>query len=297
VAWLIEDLIASAKLYASIPTAQATFQTADFLRIANEELLTYVVPLVTSQREDFFIAHYDVLLQNGVTEYRIPPRAVGTSLRTVWVISPQSRLIKFPRISRDDLEGASTGFYLDGNILSLVVDDPNNVSQIGTALRMTYHIRPNTLVASTAVGTISNINTGTKQVTVSSAPGTFSSTARYDLLRGRSGFEHLGIDLSATVAGGVLTFTDTLPADLVTGDVVALAGEGNYPQIPVELHPLLARRVAMRCLEVMGDNENLQSCASVLARMEADAVKIITPRVPGNVERLVNRGSPFRLSW
>ena len=296
-AYTTEDLIAPAKLYAAIPTAQATFQTADFLRIANEELLTYVVPLITSQREDFFIAHYDVTLQNNVTEYRIPPRAIGTALRSVWVIDSQSQLVRFPRISREDLEGANRGFYIDANVLSLVVDDPAQVTTIGPTMRMTYHQRPGTLVATSAVGTIATVTPATNTVTITAAPGTFNSSATYDLIRGRPGFEPLAIDRSCTVAGTTLTFSSALPSELQAGDVVSLAGESNIPQIPPEMHPLLSRRVALRCLEAMGDGENLQACASILARMESDAVKLITPRVAGNVERIVNRSSLFRSFW
>lgn len=293
-AWTSEDLVAAIKRFALIPTAQSTFTTSDFLAIANEELQTYVVPLVTSQREDYFIAHYDVILQDNVIEYRLPTRAVGQALRDVVLITPQNQIKVFPRIAREDLDGAGHGFYLDGNILVLVIDDPAKVSQLGTSLRMTYHLRPNTLVLTTAVGTVSGVNTGTKQVTVSGA--SFSSGS-FDMVRGRSGFECLAIDRDATVAGSTLTFSVALPAELAVGDVIALPGESNYPQIPLELHPLLARRSALRCLEAMGDQENVGPCAQALSRMESDAVKLLTPRVASQAERIVNRGSHFRSLW
>lgn len=296
-AWTVEDLIASVKRRALIPTAQGTFQTADFLAIINEEVQSYLVPFVTSQREDYFIAHYDVTLTNNVTAYRLPTRAVGQALREVETVNAQSMVRNFPRVSREDLEGAATGFYLDGNVLMLVIDNPADVSQLGSVLRMTYHMRPNTLVASTATGVIQSINTGTKQVTLTSAPGTFTSSVLYDLVRARPGFECLAIDQSATVAGTTLTFANTLPSDLVAGDVVCLAGESNYPQIPLELHPLLAQRVAVKCLEALGDAEQIGTAGGVLGRMEADAAKLLTPRVAGEVERMVNRDSLFRSFW
>lgn len=293
-AWTSEDLIAAIKRFALIPTAQSTFVTSDFLAIANEELQSYVVPLVTSQREDYFIAHYDVILQANVIEYRLPTRAVGQALRDVVLINPQSQVKVFPRIAREDLDGAGHGFYLDGNVLVIVIDDPAKVAQLGTSLRMTYHLRPNTLVATSSVGTVTGVNAGAKQATVS---GASFSNGTFDMVRGRSGFESLAIDRDATVAGGTLTFSVALPGELTVGDIVALAGQSNYPQIPPELHPLLARRSALRCLEAMGDVQNAQTCAEALARMEADAVKLITPRVASQAERIVNRGSHFRYFW
>lgn len=296
-AWDAEALIASVKRRASIPTAQGTFQTADFLAIANEEIQGYVVPFITSQREDYLIAHYDVTIQAGVVSYRLPTRSVGQALREVHVINPQSQLENIPRVSRENLGGATRGFYLDGNVLMLITDNPDTVGTIGTALRMTYHMRPNTLVATASVGVIQSINTGTRQVTLTSAPGTFTSGSLYDLVRARPGFECLALDQSATVAGTTLTFTSTLPSDLAVGDVVCLAGESNYPQIPVELHGLLAQRVAVKCLEALGDAEHIQTAGGVLQQQEEATAKLLTPRVAGEVERVINRSSPFRSYW
>lgn len=296
-AWTVEDIITSAKRRALIPSAQTTFQTADFIAIANEELQSYLVPTITSQREDYFIAHYDVAINAPNLAYRLPTRAVGQALRHVWLVDPSSMLQPFPRISRDDLVACPSGFYLDGNVLSIATDAPDTIGQLGNFIRMDYFQRPNTLVASTAVGTITNINAGAKQVTVSSAPGTFTSSVLYDLVRAIPGFECLGIDLMASIAGNVLTFSNALPSDLLVGDTVALAGQSNIPQIPPEGHPLLAQRVAVKCLEALGDAEQIQTAGGVLARMETDFVKMIAPRVAGNIERIVNRRSLFRSTW
>lgn len=297
-AWTTEDLIASAKRRAMIPSAQVTFQTADFTAIANEELQSYLVPLITSQREDYFIAHYDVTITGGTIQYRLPTRAVGQALRMAHLVDVQGMLQPFPRIAREALSGAPVGgFYLDGNVLQIATDNADQVGQLGQVIRMTYFLRPNTLVASTAVGVITNINSGTKQVTVASAPGTFTSSSLYDLVRGIPGFESLAIDQAATVAGNVLTFANALPSDLLVGDVIALATQSNIPQVPPEAHPLLAQRVAVKCLEALGDAEQIQIAGGVLARMEKDFVKLIAPRVAGNVERIVNRRSVFRTIW
>ena len=295
-AWTSEDLIASVKRRGRIPTA-GDVDTAYLLAVLNEEMQSYIVPFITSQREDYFIAHYDVTLAAGTVSYRLPTRSVGQALREVSIINAQSQLENFPRVSRENLGGGTRGFYLDGNVLMLVVDNPANVGTLGTAIRMTYHMRPNSLVSTTSVGIIQSINTGTKQVTLTSAPGSFTSASLYDIVRARPGFESLAMDQSASVSGTTLTFANTLPSDLVTGDVVCLAGEANYPQVPLEIHPLLAQRACAKILEAQGDAEQLGSSLQALGRLEADAAKLLTPRVAGEVERIINRESAFRSYW
>ncbi|HET9554904.1 MAG TPA: hypothetical protein VFP50_18205 [Anaeromyxobacteraceae bacterium] len=296
-AWTSGDLINRAKRTASIPAAQTTFTDPVLLDIANEQLQSYIVPLITSQREDYFVTSTDVPLVNGTVTYRLPPRAVGQALRQVYRVNALGQVVGFPRMSRGDLEGAATGFYLEGNLLTVIISDPSQTTQLGVSLRMSYHQRPNTLVSDTAGAVVAAINTATNAVTLATVPGSFSSSSLYDIVRGRPGYETLGIDRAATLSGLTLTFASALPADLVAGDIINLAGESIYPQIPVEMHPLLSQRVALKCLEELGDTEHIQAAASALARMETDAVKLITPRVAGNTERIVNRGSIFRHRW
>ena len=296
-AWTTGDLINSVKRIASIPSAQSSLSDQDILDIANEQLQAYIVPIITSQREDYFVTSVDVPLVSGVISYRLPTRSVGQALRQVYTVNALGHVQGFPRMSREDLEGASKGFYLEGNVLTVIIDDPNKVAQLGVSIRMMYHQRPNTMVLSGQSGVVSTFNAGARQVTLASAPGAFSSTVPYDIGRGRPGFENLAIDQTATVAGSILTFASALPADLATGDVVTLAGESTFPQIPLEVHPLLAQRVAVACLESLGDDDHLPSAAKAMTRMETDVVKLLAPRVAGNIERIVNRGSIFRHFW
>ena len=302
-AWNTGDLVNSVKRTASIPAAQSTFSDQDILDIANEQMQSYIVPLITSQREDYFVTSIDVPLVVGTVSYRLPTRSVGQSLRQVYLVNAAGHVVNFPRISREDLEGASRGFYLEGNVLTIVIDDAAKVTQLGVSLRMMYHQRPNTMVMSGQAGVITAITTGSGTFTlrVASRPGSFAGSALYDLARGRPGFENLSIDLGATPSGSAVApsmdFTGTVPADLVVGDTMCLSGECIFPQIPLEVHPLLYQRTAVKCLESLGDEEHMQSAVSALSRMEADAVKMLAPRVAGNIERIVNRGSIFRHFW
>jgi hypothetical protein len=257
-----------------------------------------VVPLITSQREDYFIAHYDVALTANVIEYRLPTRAVGQALTDVSIITTSSQLQNLPRIARGALADSPRGFYLDGNVLMLAVENPALVAQLGPVLRMSYYQRPNTLVATSAVAVASVVVPATKTVTTAGAvPGTFAAATEFDIIRGKPGFECLGVDLAAAAGGTSVVFTDALPGDMAVGDVIALAGQSNIPQVPDALHPLLAQRMALKLLEGVGDNENAKTCAEVLGRMEQDAVKLISPRVDNEPECIVNRGGLFQSCW
>jgi hypothetical protein len=77
-------------------------------------------------------------------------------------------------------------------------------------------------------------------------------------------------------------------------DIVSLAGETIIPQIPDELHPILAQRVACRCLEALGDREGLGAANAKLAEMISLAMPLINDRTEGNPQKVVNYNSPLR---
>jgi hypothetical protein len=75
---------------------------------------------------------------------------------------------------------------------------------------------------------------------------------------------------------------------------VCLAGQSPVPQIPPELHPLLAQRVVCKALESLGDAAGFQAAQLKMAEIQQAALPLITPRVDGEPKRFANRNSPFR---
>jgi hypothetical protein len=69
-----------------------------------------------------------------------------------------------------------------------------------------------------------------------------------------------------------------------------VAGESCIPNVPTELHAILAQRVACRVLEAIGDTQSLQNANSKLQEMEGKAGVILDSRVEGAVHKVVNRG-------
>lgn len=283
-AYTTADLIEAVKSIASIPTSQNLFQTADFLRFANHEMQIQLVPLVMSTREEYFVADHDVAVTANKATYTIPSRAIGGKLRDIQFIDGDT-IESLPRLNPDDVTSTKygrSGFYLQG---SSVVLSPS--PQRETTLRLKHFRRPNRLVDVTATGKIVSIDRPNNQITVGSAPSTFGTNVLVDFIKGEPSFECVSIDAPITgVSGTTLTFA-SIPADLAVGDHVALAGESPIPQIPIELHPMLAQMVAVKCL--LAQKHSAKSEIEKLAEMKQSALLMLSPRVDGEPQKITNR--------
>jgi len=287
-------LLADIRLGAMLPpSGSATFSDAELLRLADREMQAGLVPLIMRSREEFFVSQQDAAINASaqLNSVRIPARAIGGKLRDLGLVDDGGALHIVSQISIEELENAASGFYVIGNVIKLW-------SAAGSwqtpTLRMSYFRRPSRLVAASAVGVVATITTATKTVTITSNPGTISTTTPVDLVRASPGYESLGDDLVATVSGTSLVFAATLPTDLAVGDYVCLAGESPVPQVPPELHPVLAQRVIVKCLEAMNDPSGLSAAQAKLQELQSDAIALISPRVDGEPKRFRNSSSPFR---
>jgi len=92
------------------------------------------------------------------------------------------------------------------------------------------------------------------------------------------------------------TPTALLPDEMIVGDYVAQANQTIIPNIPTELHSMLAQRVACRCLEALGDMQGLQMANQKLAEMELKTGSLIDNRVEGAPLKVVNRHGFLRQS-
>jgi hypothetical protein len=289
-AYTSDVLITQVKRRGMIPSSDNTLASADYISFINDEIQTSLVPLVMSTREEFYVANSDVSLTGGTASYPIPSRAIGAKLRNVQILTGTeyatlSRLE--PENVASGVSGAPEGFYLQGNNV-VVYPTP---SSSGT-LRLSYFIRPNRVVALTECSVIATLP-GSQVVTVTTAGSAFPTTSiGYDFIKATGpGFECHSIDALATRSTTTLTFAAALPSALAVGDYIALAGETPIPQIPVELHPLLAERVVVRALMALGDPKVAVHEASA-DRMQKAALTLLTPRSEGSTRRILNFNAP-----
>jgi hypothetical protein len=281
-----------------IPTSSdQSWSRADLLALMTEELQTYVVPELMAVREEFFVQQYDVTTTSSLT-YRIPPRAIGAKLRQVLQGANESTLIVVQRIEPKQQYGSTFGVnFANTGFLSGYVFQNNSIKLLGNPtagqlLRMMYFLRPGILVEETACGLITAINTGTKTVTVSDAPTTFTNTVLYDFIRGTQGFDTLAMDQAATVSGTNLTFSSALPDGLAVGDYVALATQSPIPQVPIEALPFLAQRTVVKVLEAIGDPKLPAANASLVELKNKMVSQIVTPRDEGTMRFATNFNGP-----
>jgi len=297
-------LIESVKRRASIPVAQVTFQPADFLAFADEEISIGMLPSILKVHEDYLLYTDEVPLAASTSRYVIPHRSIGNKLREVAYLDNNDNIREMTRINREDLpanSGSSNNlytYYIENNE---VVIYPYILGAVTGSLLFSYYLRPNQMVTEDRVSIITSINRTTGEIFVNSIPSMFSVNSTYDFINSKSPFNTLKISTAVT---GVNTITNVItvaivniPDRLSVGDYINLQEETIVPQIPQDLHVVLAHRVAARCLEAIGDTEGLTNANAKLSEMEMNTANLIENRVEGSPRKIINRNSHLSAGW
>jgi hypothetical protein len=310
-----DNLLADIKRRTFMPISQITFTDDDLLDFADEEIQTGIVPLLMSVREDYLVTFKEDTIAINKNSYGMHPRAIGQKLSDVTVVFSNSdpttpNETSIPRIQSDQavsgLVNGYPGFYLRNN--KVILQNPGTFS--GQKLRQYYFLRPSKLVPTNQACQISRVGPNSlgnpllaNQVEVNFIPSDFGTnltfTQTVDLNRNVPGFEILNMDIQAqfNVNTLVVTFPSltSFPEDLEVGDWICLAGQATIPQVPVELHPILAQRVAIKVLEAMGDVSNLQLAQGKLKEAEKSVLGLLSNRVEGEPQKIVNPYSTLRI--
>lgn len=298
------ELIKSIKRRASIPTSQNTFTDEDFLNLASEELAMGIVPHIMSFNEEYFVVREDVPMESSKSNYNIPYRAIGNKLRDLSYKDTSGSQFELTRVSLENIyeniitsiSGRYQKFYVMGSQVVLF-PDVGSVSS-GEKLAFTYYLRPNNLVKSSRTGFINSIDYVNGVVTLTAIPTNFSLNTKYDFVQIETPHKIYDYDLLASAINPLaktVTFgPGNVPAELIVGDTLMEAGETFVPNIPSELHSMLAQRVAARCLEAMGDTQGLNNANTKLNEMEIKTGTLIDNRVEGAPLKVINKNSFLR---
>lgn len=297
-------LIESVKRRANIPLNQVTFKDADILAFANEEMSLGLVPSIMRVHEDYMLYSEETPLIAAKTNYAIPHRAIGNKLRDVKYKDTNGNLYEMTRVPVDNEEmysgSASTSsihaFTVKNNEIYLL---PYITGAVTGSLVFYYYIRPNEMVDEDRCAIITSINTTTGEITIDDMPEDFSLSLNYDLISAKSPYNHLSIELTATSINSTTNVIQFDPADLPyglsVGDYVNIEQECIVPQVPYDLHVVLAHRVANRCLEAQGDTEGLANASKKLAEMEFNLNTLVDNRVEGSPQKVIAKYSPLRM--
>lgn len=288
-AYTTANLLEEIKQRCATPANQITYSDTDFLRLAYEELLSYIVPLFMKIREEYLIREKDYTITSSTTEVIIPDRALGGSLRDVLYVDSAGNTHSVALLDSEQRERIDNSYYQDFMVY-LIWDKLKLVGTVAPGtLRVPYYIRPGKLVETSDVGKITNINTSTGELTLDSVPSDFTTSLSYDLISAQGTYPYHSIDLTASAVGASsITFTASdLPSDLAVNDYVVVAGESVLPQIPRELQPLLAMRTVMMVLDSNGDYAARDKAEGEVNKMEERLLNIVSPRVQGEPKKIV----------
>lgn len=297
-----DQLIDSIKRRSMVPDSDKTYSEADIIEMINEEIFTSYLPYIMKTHEEYLVEYEDTPLSDSQSAYDIPDRAVGNKLRDVAFVDSSGNVYELSRVDIEDISefqgnyavSRRNVFYLQNN---QVVLPTNLISQSGS-IRMYYYLRPNSLVEESRAGTIIAIDTNTGEITLNSTPTHFTDGAKYDFVSSKNPNKILAFGKTNTAvnsATNTITFSaDDIPSGLEVGDYVLSEHETIIPQIPVELHTLLAQKVAVTMLESLGDTEGATNLMRKLQKMETNTLAMIENRVEGAPQKIGSRKGPVR---
>lgn len=292
-----DALVSSIKRRITVPTSQQFFLPINIVQFANDEMHSTIIPAIVSVREEYFVKKVDFAIVSGSNEFQVPYRSTGGMMRDVVLVDSSNNEVAMPRLQPESTKSDSSlsNVRLSGFMLrdDKVVLYPGADTFTQNTLRIYYMRRPNNLTTVSNSGKITNINPATNQVTVDSAPTTWTTATTFDFIKGSPIFSSAGDDYAITVlAGNVLTFS-SLPDDIEVGDWVCESTMTPIAQIPYEGHHLLAQYTAGRMLEAQGDKPNAERILAVADRMMEGFLKIITPRTEATLKKINNRSGIF----
>ncbi|WP_374028332.1 hypothetical protein ACES2J_08345 [Bdellovibrio bacteriovorus] len=269
------DLIANIKLKGSFPTASDLFSNADYLSVLNDEILNTIVPIINKVNEEYFLSYKAYAVTAGQEAYRIPKRAVGSTLRDIQRIDSAGSVLSLGRLFEEDrksLTAGPIGYYLKSNTILL---SPVPVQTSGT-LRMAYTRRPSKLVMPSACAQVTAINGSV--VDVASVPSTMTNNTLIDFVQQEGPYDILDMDVTITGISGTTINFASVPSDLAIGDYICLAGESCVPGVPEEMVPTLVQAALCVCLTSKKD-KSAELEIQKLQQMKDSLVQLMEPRV------------------
>lgn len=129
-------------------------------------------------------------------------------------------------------------------------------------------------------------------------PANIVNSSLVDFLKKKGGHRTYKIDVKLgknVVSATNIKFKSTdIPEDFEIDDYICLQFECIIPQIPSDLHSLLAERTVARILEAQGDLQGLQTANGKISQLEAGQATLVQNRAEGSPRKVFNRNSLLR---
>lgn len=282
----VDNLITATRDYANLsPNAEST-QSAALLRALNREQRLFITSLLEKCKQQHKQATLDVSTNGSTTRFNIPTRAIAAGIKMVEGIGSTGIRWMLHELPDDEYARGwprNGDFYFEGNQIVFY-----SAPQTGT-LRFTYPRRLSELVLLASIAPITAISGGT--ITATSPAGYPTASTAYDFVKSTPHFDILAMDKNATRSGNTFTFTAAdVPSGLAVGDHVCLASQSTVCQAPLELHDVLALRVAI--MNSAGKNDaQVDRLKGFLREAMDNAAHLLNPRSTTEAV-LVNPNSP-----
>ena len=209
---------------------------------------------------------------------------IGTHITTVGV--------DFAIGANSSLTAANLSAYL-----STLASQNIQSTSSGTIVSVIYPSRGLTFTTSNTAGFAIQ---ATITINTTTMPASITAGSLIDILQTDGGHSTLAFDVllaANAVSPTSITLTEAqLPSDFVVGDYLCAQYSCIVPQVPTDLHNLLAERTCARILESLGDTEGLQAANLKISQLEARQSTILDSRVEGSPLKILNRTGLLRSS-
>lgn len=300
--YLVDNLVTSVRNRYVQPVSQNLFQDTDIVALLDEEMRSYIVPLINSVREDNYTLNVDQAV-TGSAQYRIPTRAAGGILRDVVFVDPNGNEIALSRLSPAQIKATfpfgfqlplyTFGFYLKYDQFVPYPQQTQNATAY--TLRMKILRRPNNLTLSSNCAQITTV--ASNVITVSNIDTTWTTSTLFDIIQNFPLFVSISDDTAIT---NINTVTNQItlssaPTGLAVGMYLCPQYMSCIPQMIYEAYPMLIQRGVVSLARSLGDSQGTELAEKEYEKMKVAFIGMIEPRVELSGKKIVQMNNPY--SW
>lgn len=289
------DAIERIKLKSWTSTSSA-LTDAQLLDLLDDSLRSYIVPFAKQLRDEWFVEKTPITVTTDANGQVTLPDTVASTLRTVaW--DNNAQLVPLTRVEPENAytllssgsPGVVCGFLLRGYTLQVLPPTP------GLTLTLTAMLRPAQMVLEDDAGLV--VSQAGEALTLSAMPLAWQSSTpdEVDVITSVSPYSRTFAALPVTSVAGLVLTLQADPGDVV-GSWLTVVNTNPFPNIPIELHPLLEQDVICTMFQGLGD-KRLNGVMQRKAEMEKTLLRLMSPRVQGSVRPIVNRNAPGMNNW
>lgn len=291
----VTEFIASVRRIVMAPTTQTIgTEDADIVAHGNACMRDYLVPLVMSVREEFYVLEEIrnmVSGQAGTTgRFRIPRRAIGNKLRSVAWDNGSTRYL-LPRLEPEQAlpyygkTGTPVAYIIQAGMVVLLPtpiatsNTDGNTPTLGQQLVLQYYCTPGTMtqgegVAATGCGVVG----GGLVISMASEPTLpIHVYSEYEphttLATDLTVFEDLGGSVRFYYFGPSTQFIDATRIYWRENHTT------SHVQLPTELIPILVHRTAARLCTALGDANGVAINSQAAQELTTGALQMVSQRV------------------